>query len=131
LNKLYSIVNSVSIDDLNSIHDYSCRILSDVGMKFLSDEMLSSLEENGARINRKESVAFIPQKLVEEKLQEFSDEIKSGMAHMMLNGGVSYDVGDRIFCKFGSIAPKFFDWDSQSEREATQEDLVKIRPGSR
>jgi trimethylamine:corrinoid methyltransferase-like protein len=99
-------------------------------MKFLSGEMLDSLEENGARIDREKSVAFIPQKLVEEKLQGFSDEVKSGKAHMMINGGVSYDVGDRIFCKFGSIAPKFFDWDSQSEREATQEDLVNsIRLG--
>lgn len=130
MKKLYRIQNAADKKDLDKIHDYACRILEEVGMKFLSEEMLDSLEENGARINREKSVAFMPQKLVEEKLSGFSREIKSGKTHFMLNGGVSYNVGDRIFCKFGSIAPRFFDWDSQSEREATQEDLVNaIRLG--
>jgi len=130
LEKLYQIINAANKDDLDSIHDYSCRILSQIGMKFLSGKMLDSLEENGAKIDRENSVAFLPQELVEEKLGAFSGEVRSGRAHMMLNGGVSYDVGDKIFCKFGAIAPKFFDWDSHSDREASQEDLVNaIRLG--
>ena len=131
MDKLYSINNAVDEKDLGAIHDYGCKILKEVGMKFLSDEILDSLEENGAKIDREKSVAFFPQKLIEEKLNEFSGEVRSGRSHKMMNGGVAFDVGDKIFCKFGSIAPKFFNWDSQSEREATEEDLINaIRLGS-
>jgi trimethylamine--corrinoid protein Co-methyltransferase len=130
LDKLYTINNAAGEKDLSIIHDYSCKILKEVGMKFISEEILDSLEENGAKIDREKSVAFFTQKLIEEKLHGFSDEIKSGRSHIMRNGGVAVDIGDKIFCKFGSIAPRFFDWDSQSEREAAEEDLVNaIRLG--
>jgi len=130
VNKLYRIINAVKKEDIDTIHDYSCRILEEVGMRFMSREMLDSLEESGAKIDREKNVAFLPQKLVEEKLGCFSKEIQSGRVHLMLNGGVSYDVGDKIFCKFGAIAPRFFDWDSQIDREATQFDLINaIRLG--
>ena len=130
MDKLYTINNAAGEKDLNTIHGYSCKILKEVGMKFMSGEILDSLEENGAKIDREKNVAFLPQKLIEEKLNEFSGEVRSGRSHIMINGGVAFDVGDRIFCKFGSIAPRFFDWNSQSEREATEEDLVNaIRLG--
>ena len=130
MNKLFEIKNSAGKEKLQKIHDYSCKILRDTGMRFLSDEILDSLESNGAKINRSSSTAFIPQKLIEEKLEDFRSEIKSLDGHIMRNGGVSYDVGDRIFCKFGSIAPRFFNWNKQSDREATEEDLVNsIRLG--
>jgi len=49
----------------------------------------------------------------------------------MINGGVAYNVGDRIFCKFGAISPRFYDWESKSVREATEEDLINsIRLGN-
>ena len=130
MNKLFEIKNAAGEEKLQKIHDYSCKILEDTGMRFLSDEILDSLESNGAKIDRSSSTAFIPQKLIEEKLEDFRSEIKSLDGHIMRNGGVSYDVGDRISCKFGAIAPKFFDWDMQSDREATEEDLVNsIRLG--
>ncbi len=130
MNKLFKINNSIEKDKFQKIHDYSCKILETTGMKFLSDEILDSLEKNGSKIDRSNNIAFIPRKLIEEKLSDFQDEIKSGRKHLMLNGGVSYNVGDKIFCKFGSIAPRFFDWDTQKEREATKEDLVNaIRLG--
>ncbi len=124
MDKLFEIKNTASREKLQKIHDYSCKILKDTGMRFLSDEILRALEKNGAKIDRSSSTAFIPQKLIEEKLEDFRSEIKSLDEHIMRNGGVSYDVGDRISCKFGSIAPRFFDWDAQSDREATEEDLI-------
>ena len=130
MDKLFKIKNVAGREKLQKIHDYSCKILRDTGMRFLSDEILGSLENNGAKIDRSSSIAFIPQKLIEEKLEDFRSEIKSLDGHIMRNGGVSYDVGDRISCKFGSIAPRFFNWDTQSDREATEVDLVNsIRLG--
>ncbi len=124
MDKLFNVENAISRDKFQDIHDYSCKILETAGMKFLSKEFLDSLESNGARIDRQNSIAFIPQKLIEDKVGEFADEIKAGKKHVMINGGVSYDIGDKIFCKFGSIAPRFFDWDTKSQREATEDDLV-------
>ena len=130
MDKLFEIKNTISREKLQKIHDYSCSILRDTGMRFLSDEILGALEKNGAKIDRSNSIAFIPQRLIEEKLEDFRSEIKSLDEHLMINGGVSYYVGDKISCKFGSIAPGFFDWNIQSSREATEEDLVNsIRLG--
>ena len=127
---MFEVSNSIKVGEFQKIHDFSCRILETTGMKFVSSEILNALEKNGSKINRSNNIAYIPQKLIEEKLTEFKDEIKSGRKQLMRNGGVSYNVGNKIFCKFGSIAPRFFNWDTQKEREATEEDLVNaIRLG--
>ncbi|MCL5070438.1 MAG: trimethylamine methyltransferase family protein [Actinobacteria bacterium] len=124
MSKLFEIKNSLEKEKLQEIHDFSCRILETTGMKFISDEILDALEKNGSKIDRNSNIAYIPRKLVEKKLNEFSKEIAKGKKHVMLNGGVSYDVGDKIFCKFGSTAPRFFDLDKQKAREATENDLI-------
>ena len=130
MEKLYEIKNAADRKGLNQIHEFSCKILSTAGMKFFSKEMLDALEENGATIDHEKNIAFLPQKLVEDQIGRFGDEIKTGRDHLMLNGGVAYDVGEKVFAKFGAIAPHFFDWESQNIREATQEDLIQaIRLG--
>ena len=59
------IINVAGKEDLDMIHDYSCRILEEAGMRFMSKKMLDGLEENGAKIDREKSVAFILRKFIE------------------------------------------------------------------
>jgi trimethylamine--corrinoid protein Co-methyltransferase len=130
MDKLFNIKNSINKVKMQMLHDFSCEILRTIGMRFLSNDIIDALEKNGSKVDRNSNTAMIPQKLIEEKLWEFSKEISCGRKHFMLNGGVAYDVGERILCKFGSIAPRFFSWDKKFEREATEEDLINsIRLG--
>jgi len=124
MDKMFRISNALDRQDLQKLHDFSCMILKTTGMKFLSAEMLDVLEENGAKIDRAASIAYIPESLIEEKLSSFKVQVQKSGRHLMINGGVAYDVGDRICAKFGAIAPRFYDWDKGSVREALEDDLV-------
>jgi len=124
MNKLFQIKDSIDKDKLQGIHDFSCKILETSGMRLINKEMLDGLEKKGCKIDRDKSVAFIPKSLIEDTLEDFRKQVDKAGRHLMINGGVAYDVGDRICAKFGAIAPRFYDWDSKKEREALEEDLV-------
>ena len=50
MHSLYEIKNSMDIGIFQKAHDYYLKVLEQTGMKFYSDEILKSLENNGAKI---------------------------------------------------------------------------------
>ena len=124
MERLFEIKDAAKRSKLQKIHDFSCKILETTGIKLLNDEMLDALESNGCKIDRNRSIAYIPTKLIESKLEDFSNEIRAGRKQRMIQGAVCFDVGDRVECKLGSFAPRWYDWDSKTERQATEEDLI-------
>ena len=50
------------------IHADSLKILSEVGVKFMSDKALDVLDRNGARVDRDSRVARIPEEMVQQAL---------------------------------------------------------------
>jgi hypothetical protein len=105
------------------IHEYSLKILEQTGMKFLSEEILGSLERNGATIDWSKNIACIPKNLVQKKLEEQIKQLKTGKKQLILNGAVSSRTENKISCKFGSGAFYIFDWERQEKRRAKDKDV--------
>jgi len=113
----------ISEEKFEEIHEYSLKVLEQTGMRFLSEEILNSLEKYGAIIDRVKNIARIPGKLVQEKLDEQIEQIKKGKKQILLNGGVSSRSENKISCKFGSGAFFIFDWEKQEKRRALDTDV--------
>ena len=57
-------LNILSEEEKLRIHADSLKILSEVGVKFMSDKALDVLDRNGARVDRDSRVARIPEEMV-------------------------------------------------------------------
>jgi trimethylamine--corrinoid protein Co-methyltransferase len=58
----------LSEDEKHRIHQDSIKILSQVGVKFMSNKALNILEKNGAAVDYDTRIAKIPQEMVNEAL---------------------------------------------------------------
>ena len=63
-----AILNSLSEDEVERIHEASLRILKKTGVKILSEKVRKLLAENGAEVNG--AVVRIPDSLVEESIKK-------------------------------------------------------------
>jgi trimethylamine:corrinoid methyltransferase-like protein len=61
-------LNFLSEDEKHRIHRDSVKILSRVGVKFMSDKALDILEKNGAGVDFDTRIAKIPPEMVDEAL---------------------------------------------------------------
>ena len=62
-------LNFLSEDEKHRIHKDSIKILSQVGVKFLSDKALKILEKNGASVDYDTRIAKMPEEMVTEALK--------------------------------------------------------------
>jgi trimethylamine--corrinoid protein Co-methyltransferase len=59
----------LSEDEQVRVHEKSINILEQVGIKFLSDKALKTLEKNGAKVDYSEKLAKIPREMVDQALK--------------------------------------------------------------
>ncbi|MBW2613434.1 MAG: trimethylamine methyltransferase family protein, partial [Deltaproteobacteria bacterium] len=62
-------LNILSEEEKLRIHGDSLKILSEIGVKFMSDNALKVLAENGATVNRDTRVAKMPEEMVRRALK--------------------------------------------------------------
>jgi trimethylamine--corrinoid protein Co-methyltransferase len=62
-------LNFLSEDEKQRIHRDSIKILSQVGVKFMSNKALKILEKNGAGVNYDTRIAKMPEEMVDEALK--------------------------------------------------------------
>jgi len=62
-------LNFLSEDEKHRIHRDSIKILSRVGVKYMSDKALNILEKNGAHVDCDTRIAKMPEEMVNEALR--------------------------------------------------------------
>ena len=65
---IYSPLEIVSADQIETLHHGSLRILSELGIAFLDDEALDILKEHGAEVNRNTKMVKFSPELIEEHI---------------------------------------------------------------
>ena len=72
-------LNFLSEDEKHRIHKDSIKILSQVGVKFLSDKALKILEKNGASVDYDTRIAKMPEEMVTEALKRVPKSFVLGL----------------------------------------------------
>lgn len=71
-------LNFLSEDEKHRIHRDSVKILSRVGVKYMSNKALKILEKNGAGVDYDTRIAKIPEAMVNEALNRAPQKLCAG-----------------------------------------------------
>ena len=80
----------LSREGISEIHDASCRLLADIGIKVSHGDALDLLEDNGCEVDRESNLVFFPRELVEEAV----DSAPSSFTLHARNPEQSVQIGD-------------------------------------
>ncbi|MEG0379537.1 MAG: trimethylamine methyltransferase family protein, partial [Eubacterium sp.] len=90
----------VSQEEIEKIHNYSLRILSEVGMNFEHEEALEVFRKHGARVEGQ--TVFIDEKMINDvlKLARPSFTVKSCKGDLEIGSGKQYNgaIGGNVYC---------------------------------
>ncbi|MCP4693257.1 MAG: hypothetical protein GY859_34770 [Desulfobacterales bacterium] len=110
----------LSEENKERVHGQSLRILSDVGVQFLSDKALAILSENGAKVDFDEKIARIPGEMVDEALRTAPKSFVLGARNSEFDFRVpSAYTG----CTLDGAATFARDFETGERRRATLKDL--------
>lgn len=109
--------------DFEKIHQYSLKILNEVGMIFHSEKLLSCLEKSGATINWTNKVAKFPFSLIEEKISLQKQQIINGARQIILSGGVATKPYQGEGGKLGAGALKIYNYAKKIVENPTEDDV--------
>ena len=114
-------LNILTEEEKLRIHADSLKILSEVGVKFMSDRALDVLDRNGARVDRDSRVARMPEEMVQQALNtapksfvlgarnpEFDFALPSAYTGYTLDGAATFAI----------------DFETGERRNAVSSDLV-------
>ena len=83
----------VSKEDVLKIHEYSVRILEEVGVRFEHEKALELFKQRGARVEGE--TVFIPEKMIDEVLKYAKKEfaIRSCKGDITIGAGEQHSIG--------------------------------------
>jgi len=115
------VATFLSKEEIETIHGASLEVLEDVGIKVMSEQALTILEEAGAKVDYGKNYASIPKNLVEEALKVAPKTITYGARNpkydFVLNKKQPH------FCADGD-PPFILDWETGERRYSTTEDVA-------
>jgi len=112
--------------EAQKVHEASLQVLSRTGMCFESDALLSGLGRMGAAVDVHRRVVRIPPALIERTLENTRALLASGRKLHLLNGVTSQRaVSGHIEAKMSGGCERYLDWDSQSLKPASAEELLR------
>jgi len=115
------VVSFLSKGEIEAIHGASLEVLEEVGIKVMSEQALTILEEAGAKVDYGKNYASIPKTLVEEALKATPKTITYGARNpkydFVLNKKQPH------FCADGD-PPFILDWETGERRYSTTEDVA-------
>jgi trimethylamine:corrinoid methyltransferase-like protein len=107
--------------DLDLLGESIFEVLEQVGTVFQNDEILTALEEWGARVDRSSCVVTFPRR----KLEVFVEEIRAERATSPTPGSVQFRSPE-LPSVTGSVAQFVYDDDLPGPRPGRREDLVQL-----
>lgn len=113
-------------NDLETLHQASLDILADPGMKIMASALLEALERRGAAVDHAQQTVRFPRRLVEETVASMQEDLRRGRKPILLNGVVSSRSAGPIQAKFGGACVEYVDWQRQTVRRPTRQDLIDM-----
>ena len=115
-------LNPLTREEEDAVHEESIRILEQVGIKVVSQSVLSMLGDSGADIDAKNHIAKVPERLVKEALSKAPKEFK--MCARDPSRDLDLPARNHVQgCNDGQPTD-LWDMETQSKRKATIKDLV-------
>ena len=92
----------ISREEIEKIHEYSLKILSEIGMRFEHEGALEVFRKHGARVEGQ--TVFIDEKMVTEALRhaQRSFTVKSCKGDLEIGSGKQYNgaIGGNVYCHY-------------------------------
>lgn len=119
------VLNYMSREELESLHNASCRVLEKTGVNFPDSEALDIFAAGGCKVDRSKSRVYIPPKVVEDCLKTVPREI-----HLYArdpNKDIHITDLQRRYPSFGAMmgTTHVLDMKTRTRRPATVQDLVE------
>ena len=114
-------LNFLSEDEKHRIHKDSIKILSQVGVKFLSDKALKILEKNGASVDYDTRIAKIPEEMVTEALKRVPKSFVLGARNPEFNFAMPSSFTSYTLDGAATFA---LDFNTGKRRNAITQDLI-------
>jgi len=109
-------------DEENLVHEQSLKCLNELGVAIHSPSVLKMLEDNGADIDHKKSVAKIPEEMVNEALKKAPRSIRLGARDPKRD--LQLPVESYPYISTGGVTVNMHDFETGEERDATRKDLA-------
>lgn len=117
-------ISILSRDEIELVHENTLSILKDPGVKVHSPKALAVLEEGGAKIEKKDMRASIPEELVKETLRKIPKTIRLSSRNPKLDM-VAPHIGPPFMATNGT-AVYMTDLDTGEKRATTGKDLKEF-----
>ncbi len=114
-----AILNFLSEDEVERIHEASLRILKETGVKIQSEKVRRLLAENGAEVN--DTIVKIPNSLIEEAIKRAPEGITLGARDP--NCDLKIPSNDFPFLATSGFSPFVDDFETGERRKSTSSDL--------
>lgn len=113
-------------EQLNFIHLATLSVLKNTGLRIDCREYYPYLQEGGADLNRTTGVVKFPEKLIEETIRYFKDQIIKGRKQYLLNGVTNPRWTPPLGCKFGGACIEYLDLEKNIVRKPNETDLIRL-----
>lgn len=107
----------ISKQDIESIHEHTLKVLSDVGVKFEHEEVLELFKKNGAKVDG--NIVYISGKLLNEALSSVPKEF------VIYSSKGELKIGNNSFVKIPVGSAAFFK-DGDKIRPINNDDIIKL-----
>jgi len=114
-----AILNFLTEDEVERIHNASLRILKETGVKILSEKVRKLLAENGAEVSGE--IVKIPSSLVEEAIKRAPEKITLGAREPKCD--LKLPADDFPFLATSGFSSFVDDFETAERRESTSSDL--------
>ena len=114
-----AILNFLTEDEVERIHEASLRILKETGVKIQSEKVRRLLAENGAEVN--DAIVKIPSSLVEEAVKKVPKEMT--LCARDPNCDLKIPSNDFHFLATSGFSPFVTDFETGERRKSTSSDL--------
>ena len=114
-------LNFLSGDEKRRIHRDSIKILSQVGVKFLSNKALKILEKNGANVDYDTRIAKMPEEMINEALERAPKSFVLGARNPEFNFAMPSSFTSYTLDGAATFA---LDFNTGERRNAITQDLI-------
>lgn len=113
-------------EQIKLIHLASLLTLQNTGLRVDCQEYYPYLKEAGADVNQTTRVVKFPEKLIEDTIRFFKEQIAGGRRQYLLNGVTNPRWTPPLGCKFGGACIEYLDLEKNVVRKPDETDLIRL-----
>lgn len=113
-------------EQIELIHLATLRTLKNTGLRIDCREYYPYLQEAGADVNQTTRTVKFPEKLIEDTIRFFKEQIAGGRRQYLLNGVTNPRWTPPLGCKFGGACIEYLDLGKNVVRKPNETDLIRL-----